>query len=96
MDAEQEAAKAFKQIDKLKKRHANEISTLNELLTEARLHKEKMQPTYDDNPVTLNYDETVEPQSLNGQFEAYDNVDDGELSKLAEPSWFSGYDKCNI
>ncbi|KAF7837065.1 kinesin-like protein KIN-12B [Senna tora] len=85
MDAEQEAAKAFRQIDKLKKKHEKEISTLNELLAEARLPKEvEIRPIYD---------ETKEPHSVNGQFY---NADDGDLAKLAEPSWFSGYDRCNI
>ncbi|KAK4266579.1 hypothetical protein QN277_027476 [Acacia crassicarpa] len=96
MDAEQEAAKAFKQIDKLKRKHEKEINTLNPL-TEAGLHKEAMQPTYDDDSYVMpNYVETVEPHSFNGHFEPHNNADDGELSKLAEPSWFSGYDKCNI
>lgn len=112
MDAELEAAKAFKQIEKLKKKHEKEISTLNEQLAEARLPKEAIRPTYDDkllaeearlpneaairptyddddNYVMPKYDETKEPHSFNGQF-------DGELAKLAEPSWFSGYDRCNI
>lgn len=90
MDAEQEAAKAFRQLDKLKKKHEKEINTLNELLEEARLPKEAaIRPTYDDDNLVMPiYDERKE--------EPFDNGDDGELAKLAEPSWFSGYDRCNI
>ncbi|XP_019431563.1 PREDICTED: kinesin-like protein KIN-12B [Lupinus angustifolius] len=87
MDAEQEAAKAYKQIDKLKTKHEKEISTLNELLTETCVPKETMQPTYDD---------TNMPHGINDQIEPFCNVEDNELGKLVEQSWFSGYDRCNI
>ncbi|XP_057430385.1 kinesin-like protein KIN-12B isoform X2 [Lotus japonicus] len=89
MDAELEAAKAYKQVDKLKKKHEKEITSLNELLVEARLPKESVQPTYDDDVVMPTFDDdSKELHSINGE--------DGELAKLAEPSWFSGYDRCNI
>ncbi|MCI44361.1 kinesin-like protein KIN12B-like, partial [Trifolium medium] len=55
MDAEQEAAKAYKQIDKLKKTHEKEIVSLNELVAEARLQKESVPPVYD--VVMPNYDD---------------------------------------
>ncbi|ESW35786.1 hypothetical protein PHAVU_001G264500 [Phaseolus vulgaris] len=97
MDAEQEAAKAYKQIDKLKKKHEKEIITLNELLAEARLPKESVRPTYDDDVVMPSYDDSKEQNSFNDQFEPFhNNAEYGELAKLAEPSWFSGYDRCNI
>ncbi|KHN24042.1 Kinesin-like protein KIF15 [Glycine soja] len=97
MDAEQEAAKAYKQIDKLKNKHEKEIITLNELLAEARLPKESVLPTYDDDGVMPSYDNSKEPNSVNDQFEPFtNNAEYGELAKLAEPSWFSGYDRCNI
>ncbi|XWS09261.1 hypothetical protein CRYUN_Cryun40dG0070600 [Craigia yunnanensis] len=47
IEAEQETEKAHRQIDKLKRKHEHEISTLNELVTESRLPKEAMQPAYD-------------------------------------------------
>ncbi|KAJ1426704.1 P-loop containing nucleoside triphosphate hydrolase, partial [Sesbania bispinosa] len=96
MDAEQEAAKAYKQIDKLKKKHEKEINAVNELLAEARLPKESVRPTYDDDVVMPSYDdESKEPHIVN--FDPFNNnAEDGELAKLAEPSWFSGYDRCNI
>ncbi|KAJ1381849.1 P-loop containing nucleoside triphosphate hydrolase [Sesbania bispinosa] len=96
MDAEQEAAKAYKQIDKLKKKHEKEINAVNELLAEARLPKESVRPTYDDDVVMPSYDdESKEPHITN--FDPFNNnAEDGELAKLAEPSWFSGYDRCNI
>ncbi|KAL2332636.1 hypothetical protein Fmac_013849 [Flemingia macrophylla] len=97
MDAEQEAARAYKQIDKLKKTHEKEITTLNDLLSEARLPKESVQPTYDDDVVMPSYDDSKEPNSVIGQFEPFNNnAEYGELAKLAESSWFSGYDRCNI
>ncbi|KAK7311432.1 hypothetical protein RJT34_09570 [Clitoria ternatea] len=91
MDAEQEAAKAYKHIDKLKKQHEKEIVALNELLAEARLPKESVRPIYDDDVVMPSYDDgSREGNSVNN------NAEYGELAKLAEPSWFSGYDRCNI
>ncbi|KAI4344893.1 hypothetical protein L6164_012075 [Bauhinia variegata] len=97
MEAEQEAAMAYKQIDKLKKKHEKEIRTLNELLDEARLPIEGItQPDYDDDLVMANYDDIKEPYSVNDRLDIFTNTDDGELSNLAEPAWFSGYDKCNI
>ena len=99
MDAEQEAAKAYKQLDKMKKKHEREIGTLNELLAEARLPKEEaMQPTYDDDFRMPSYDDDTKesPSVQNNQFESFYNAEDGELAKLAEPSWFAGYDRCNI
>jgi len=97
MDAEQEAAKAYKQIDKLKKKHEKDIITLNELLAEARLPKESVRPTYDDDVVMPSYDDSKEQSSFNDEFEPFhNNTEYGELAKLAEPSWFSGYDRCNI
>ena len=95
MDAEQEAAKAYKQIDKLKKQHEKEISTLNELLAGTSLPKEARQPTCDDF-VLPTYDGIKELHGVNDQFEPFCNEEDSELAKLAEQSWFSGYDRCNI
>ncbi|TKY59924.1 Kinesin protein KIN12A [Spatholobus suberectus] len=46
MDAEQEAAKAYIQIDKLKKKHEKEISTFSELLAKTHLPNEEIQPTF--------------------------------------------------
>ncbi|XLR60257.1 hypothetical protein S83_010929 [Arachis hypogaea] len=93
MDAELEATKAYKQMEKLKKKHEKEISELNIQLKETRA-KELMQPAYDDDIVMPIYDE---PHSIGvHDLEHFDNTEDGEFEKLAEPSWFSGYDRCNI
>ncbi|KAG4990032.1 hypothetical protein JHK84_032580 [Glycine max] len=87
MDAEQEAAKAYKQIDKLKNKHEKEIITLNELLLEARLPKESVRPTYDDDVVMPSYDDSKEPKSVNDQFEPFtNNAEYGELAKVTESS----------
>ncbi|KAJ8774343.1 hypothetical protein K2173_011592 [Erythroxylum novogranatense] len=100
--AEQEAAKANKKIEKLKKKHDNEIRALNELLQESRLPKEAIRPVYNDSEVVAKYDVVEETQGEGDQqwkeeFAPFYNSEDGDLSKLAEPSsWFSGYDRCNI
>lgn len=99
MKATQEAEKAYKQMDKMKKKHEKEISTLNELLAESRLPKDAIRPAFDD---MAKYDDVGEPgdssdQKWREEFEPFYNGEDGELPKLAEPSsWFSGYDRCNI
>lgn len=101
MEAEQETEEAYKQIDNLKKKHEQEISTLNGLFSESRLPREAIQPAYGDNHIAK-YD-TVEAHSAAGdqtwreEFESFYNGEDGELPKPTEPSsWFSGYDRCNI
>ncbi|XP_004296958.1 PREDICTED: kinesin-like protein KIN12B-like [Fragaria vesca subsp. vesca] len=89
------------EIENLKKKHENEISSLNELLAQSRLPKEAIRPAYDNESHVAKYD-LGEPHSLSDQrwkeeFEPFYNGEDGELRKLAEPSsWFSGYDRCNI
>ncbi|CAL5391925.1 unnamed protein product [Camellia sinensis] len=100
MDAEQETEKAYKQIDKMKKKYEKDIISLNQLLAESRLPKEAIRPACDDSDaVKSDAGETTNTgdQRWRGEFEALCNVEEGELSKLAEPSsWFSGYDRCNI
>ncbi|KAG6785287.1 hypothetical protein POTOM_011017 [Populus tomentosa] len=102
MEAEQEAVKANKHVNKLKRKHEDEISSLKELVAESRLPKEARRPAHNDCDMPK-YD-AGEPLSEGDErwreeFEPFYNVEDGEgeLSKLAEPSaWFSGYDRCNI
>lgn len=100
MEAEQETEKTHIQIDRLKKKHEKEISTLNELLLESRLPREATQLAYDDAQIAK-YD-TVETHNSSDQiwrqeFEPIYIGEDGELPKPTEPSsWFSGYDRCNI
>jgi kinesin family protein 15 len=101
MEAEQEAVKANKQINKLKRKHENEISSLKELVAESRLPREAIRPAHNDDCNMPKYD-AGEPlgegdQQWREEFEPFYKAKDGELSKLAEPSsWFSGYDRCNI
>ncbi|GMI90096.1 hypothetical protein like AT3G23670 [Hibiscus trionum] len=100
MEAEQETEKAHKKIDKLKRKHEHEISTLNELRAESRLPKEAI-PPYDKFDIPK-YDASeihdAGDQRWREEFEPFYNGEDGELSsKLAEnSSWFFGYDRCNI
>lgn len=98
MDAEQEAAKAYKQIDKLKKKHEREIITLNELLAKTCLPNEAIQPTSNDFVIPTDDDTKVPvPHSDgNNQFDPFYNEEDEELAKLGGQTWFSGYDRCNI
>ena len=100
MLAEQETVKAYKQIDKLKKKHEKEIISLNQLVAESRLPKEAIRPAYDDSEV-VKYEAGEPPntgeQRWQEEFEPFYKAEEGELLKLAEPSsWFSGYDRCNI
>ncbi|XVE81207.1 hypothetical protein DITRI_Ditri15bG0044300 [Diplodiscus trichospermus] len=100
MEAEQETAKLHRQIDKLKRKHEHEISTLNELLTESRLPKEAIQPAFDNFDIAK-YDvgeiHDAIDERWREEFEPFYNGEDVELKKLSEnSSWFSGYDRCNI
>lgn len=95
MDAEQEAAKAFKQIDKLKKKHEIEISTLNELIAKSPMPMEAIQPTCNDDAIRIDED-TMEPPNSVNRFEPVCIEEECEVAKSKEQSWFSGYDKCNI
>ncbi|PPD89566.1 hypothetical protein GOBAR_DD13492 [Gossypium barbadense] len=52
MESEQETEKAHRQIEKLKRKHEHEISSLNELLTESRLRKEGTQHAFDNVDLT--------------------------------------------
>ncbi|PIA35824.1 hypothetical protein AQUCO_03400014v1 [Aquilegia coerulea] len=97
--AEQGAEKAYKQVHTLKKKHENEVNTLNQLLAESRLPKEALTPTYND-PHGVKYDVaerlSAGDEKWREEFEQY-NGEGGELSKFTEPSsWYSGYDRCNI
>jgi len=95
MDAEYEASEAYKKVDKLKRKYETEISTVNQQ------HNAEPQ-----NPIeSLQADDAMakydEPSASDGdnqwreEFQPFYKKDE-ELSKLAEPSWFSGYDRCNI
>ncbi|KAA8527878.1 hypothetical protein F0562_035253 [Nyssa sinensis] len=102
IEAEQETEKAYRQINKMKKKHDNEISTLNQLLAESHLPKEASRPAYED--FNLEKPDAGELHSTGDQrwkeeFEPFYNVEESDFSKPAEPepsSWFSGYDRCNI
>lgn len=101
MEAEHETDKAYKQIDKLKRKHEHEISTLNELRRESHLPKEAIEPPAYNNFDIPKYDagenHDASDQRWREEFEPFYNGEDGELSKLSEnSSWFSGYDRCNI
>ncbi|KAJ0035584.1 hypothetical protein Pint_25617 [Pistacia integerrima] len=99
IEAEQETAKACKQIDQSKKKHEIDSRTLNEIIAESRLPKEAIQPVYNDSDVAK-YD-VEEPhdegdQQWREEFKPF-YTEESELSKFAESSsWFSGYDRCNI
>ncbi|KAJ6680387.1 CENTROMERE PROTEIN E [Salix purpurea] len=80
MEAEQEAVKANKQINKLKRKHENEISSLKEVVAESRLLKEGIRPT--DNDCNMPKYDAGEPLSEGGQqWREHEN----EISSLKEP-----------
>ncbi|KAH7573360.1 hypothetical protein ACOSQ2_007259 [Xanthoceras sorbifolium] len=97
MEAEEETAKAYEQIDQLKKKR--DPSTLKKTHAVSCLPKEALRPAYDDSNMPK-YD-VGEPhgagdEQWRAEFEQF-YTEDTELSRLAEPSsWFSGYDRCNI
>ena len=102
-DAEYQASEAYKQIEKLKSKQETGISTLNQQeqhVAESHNHIESLQASFDGDDVAK-YDEPVEPsasecdQQWKEEFKPFYEKD-AELATLAEPSWFSGYDRCNI
>ncbi|PHT39433.1 Kinesin-like protein KIN12B [Capsicum baccatum] len=97
IEAEQEANKAYKQIDKLKKKHEKEINKLNQLLEES-LHPEERSETTTYDVREINNEGDPQHTQRREEFESFYNKEEEEedLSNLVEPSWFSGYDRCNI
>lgn len=103
IEAEHETQEVYKQIDQLKRKHEEEISTFNQLLADSHLHKSVNHPVYDDEPETHTGGDVGETeqsacdQKWREEFESYYNTEE-ELSKFGETpsSWFSGYDRCNI
>lgn len=99
-EAEQETERAYKQIEKLKKKHEKDSNTLNQFYAESPIRQEPLQPTSDDSQM-VKYDVGEPRTSANDhqwkeEFEPFYNGEDS-LSKLTEQSsWFSGYDRCNI
>ncbi|XP_068665503.1 kinesin-like protein KIN-12B [Aristolochia californica] len=93
---EEEAAMAHREIDRLKKKHETEISTLNQFLAESRLPKEALRPppAYDDTDLNLD---------VAAKFDDVDCPSDQRWKEEFEPfcqargsSWFAGYDQCNM
>ncbi|CAA7012978.1 unnamed protein product [Microthlaspi erraticum] len=103
MDAEREASEAYKQIDKLKREDETGIRTVNQqeedIVVEPHNPGESLQGASFDGDVMASCDEPASVSSGDQQwreeFEPFYEKD-AELSKIAEPSWFSGYDRCNI
>lgn len=86
--AEQEANEAYKQIDKLKKKH-EEINSLNHLREEPHLPKDTSETAYDNT-------ETGDDR-WKEEFAPFYSTKEEDLPKFGEPSsWFSGYDRCNV
>ncbi|KAL3507190.1 hypothetical protein ACH5RR_032572 [Cinchona calisaya] len=99
IEAEQETEKAYEKIDKLIRKHEEEIGAFNQLLADSHLSKAAVKPVYDVSE-TVNVDDGEETKSTGGEqwrqeFEPYYNSEE-VLSKLEPSSWFSGYDRCNI
>ncbi|KAG9447926.1 hypothetical protein H6P81_014054 [Aristolochia fimbriata] len=90
--AEEEAAKAHKEINKLKKKHETEIATLNQFLAESRLPKEALRPppAFATEDVAAKFDDGDCPsdQRWREEFEPF--------CQAGGSSWFAGYDQCNM
>ncbi|CAM8994673.1 unnamed protein product [Rhodiola kirilowii] len=102
MDAEQETERSRKQINKLKRKYEADISILNQCIAESRLPVEALIPTIDhadsEKDCIHGQPENSPDRNWRDEFTHLSNVDDDDLSKLAESpsSWFTGYDRCNI
>ncbi|KAM3267305.1 kinesin-like protein KIN-12B isoform X1 [Capsicum chacoense] len=82
--AEKEASEAYRQIDKLKKKHEE----VNSLRGEPRIHTPE--PVYDKT-------DTGDDRWREEFAPFYNTKEEEELPKFGEPSsWFSGYDRCNV
>ncbi|CAN4095728.1 unnamed protein product [Withania somnifera] len=86
--AEQEASEAYRQIDKLKKKH-EEVNSLNHSPEEPCLLKDSSETVYDNT-------ETGD-ERWREEFAQFYSTKEEDLPKFGEPSsWFSGYDRCNV
>ncbi|KAK2988080.1 hypothetical protein RJ640_024708, partial [Escallonia rubra] len=85
-EAGQETENASKVIDKLKKKHEKEVSTLNHrLVGESRGPREALRPVYDDTDMAKNDAHSIGDEQWREEFEPFYNVEEAEFSKLAEP-----------
>ncbi|KAH9327601.1 hypothetical protein KI387_007779, partial [Taxus chinensis] len=106
---EQDAEALRRDIEKLKRRHTTEIATLNQRLLESRLQKSSVCPMcqvaerakyefpYTDD-ATLEAAKEAQ-REWKGELEnnfPHDFEEHGEFFKVDKPSWFTGYDECNI
>eukprot|EP01018_Ginkgo_biloba_P041200 Gb_00003 [translate_table: standard] len=112
--AEQEAEHVRRDMDKLNRRHATEMATLNQRLIETRLLKSSVCPMCQvADRVKFEFpeaDESIleaeaaakEAQNVTksewrGEFEPFPHeYEDNDFLRMGEPSWFAGYDRCNI
>ncbi|KAL9253259.1 Kinesin-like protein [Drosera capensis] len=99
-EAEDETAKAYKQIDKIKKKHEMEIESLNHKTTSYQSPKHASENAYQHSNVTkydLEDHLDADDQRWKQEFDPLYSGLDSDLSKFGEQSsWFSGYDRCNI
>lgn len=106
---DQDAEALRRDMQKLKRRHATEIATLNQRLLESRLQKSSVCPMCQvAERVKFEFPDadnaTLEAASINSseaQEESQQQFlpefqEHDELLRADQPSWFSGHDKCNI
>lgn len=108
---DQDAEALRRDMQKLKRRHANEIATLNQRLLESRLQKSSACPMCQvaervkfDFPDADNATIEAAPSNREAQEEWREELqqhclpefEHDELLRADQPSWFSGHDKCNI
>ncbi|CAN1182467.1 Kinesin-like protein KIN-12A [Linum perenne] len=96
LGAEVEAGNALKKIEKIKRKHKEEIETMKMVMAESRLPKEAIPPP----PPTVmspGVGAAASTDYTEGLTAKYDEGDEEEWRVELEPSsWFSGYDRCNI
>lgn len=108
---DQDAEALRRDMQKLKRRHATEIATLNQRLLESRLQKSSACPMCQvaervkfDFPDADNATIEAAPSSREAQEEWREELqqhclpefEHDEFLRADQPSWFSGHDKCNI
>ncbi|CAN6447228.1 unnamed protein product [Victoria cruziana] len=102
LKAEHETEAAYLEIDKLKKKHEREIETMKQFFAETRLPKAAVLPAKDKDPVSTRSEEqdhgSFGNQDWREEFEPFYREDEEfePFMRNTGPSWFSGYDRCNI
>jgi kinesin family protein 15 len=112
--AERNVEIMHRDMEKMTRKHATEVATMNQRLLEARLLKSRVCPMcqvagrvkYEfpdadeailEAEAAAKEEQTMSKPERRGHFEPFpDEYDDVDYLRMGEPSWFTGYDSCNI